>query len=160
MRNALLQSLGVCAAWSFACCPPHGQQPEYPAPQPPPAELPRGWEAIDGVPLEDCAVNCCQMLPEVPQQHTTAYARAHVAVHELILAALEGGGTALELERALKWRLALDAVLLRAQIRGGRRGARQFECGGVAWRFSCWAQGDMGTLVRRWRTEAAVWRRR
>ena len=91
-------------------------QPTFPPPMPPPAggALP-GPEAIDSVTVLDCLLTPCAMLLDVPSQHASAYARAHVDVLGWVEEAASSG-THLELTRALKWYLAMDAVLLRSGI--------------------------------------------
>ena len=72
---------------------------------------------------------------------------------------IEQAQTGDELTRGLKWRLALDAMLLRAPDRGGRRlgtsGAGEIDC-----RFACWRDGDYDKLVHWWQVASAAARRR
>ena len=40
------------------------------------------WEAIDFISVEDCIVNPCMMLEDVPPQHTSAYAKVFVDIFD------------------------------------------------------------------------------
>ena len=92
------------------------------------------------------------MMYDVPQQHTSAYARVMVEILTYIRCATDDE----QLTRGLKWYLAIDAILLRVQDRGGSRGAGEVDA-----RFAAWREGDLHHLIRWWcQATNAAWSRR
>ena len=81
-----------------------------------------GWHAIDNLTVLECPVNPNAMCFDVPHACIAGYAHAQV---DNVLSRIEdaaSSGTEEELARALKWFLALDAIILRTPTRGGSRG--------------------------------------
>ena len=106
------------------------------------------WTAIDRVGSIECAISPCTQLEHVPDDLRTDWARAQAEVLGLVLdgyAEWRATGDQLLLDRALKWHLALPAVLLRAKRRGGRRGDPI-----VTERFAAWRAGRRDDLVTQW----------
>ena len=120
-------------------------RPELPPPLPPTGA--NGWSAIDHLSCLDCFLSPFKQLDEVPDAFTEAWALAMVDVHELFYSAPDGTTRT----RALKWNLALHHMLLRAPIRGGRRGHNE-----IPKRFKAWADGNAAQLVRWWEADRAV----
>ena len=87
------------------------EQPEPPPPSTAPSDSLIGWHAIDNLTVLECAVNPSQMLFDVPHACIAGYANAQVDVLSRIEDAASSG-TEEELARALKWFLALDAIIL------------------------------------------------
>ena len=125
-----------------SACP---TRPELPPPLPPTGA--NDWSAIDHLSCIDCFLSPFKQLDEVPDAFTEAWALAMVDVHELFYSAPDGTTRT----RALKWNLALHHMLLRAPIRGGRRGHNE-----IPKRFKAWADGNAAQLVRWWEADRAV----
>ena len=86
------------------------------------------------------------MLFDVPHACITGYAHAQVDVLSRIEDAASSG-TEEELARALKWFLALDAI-----VRGGSRGNAADI---VSQRLRLWRAEDMTPLVQKWRKDTS-----
>ena len=133
------------------------EQPEPPLPSTAPSDSLIGWHAIDNLTVLDCAVNPSQMLFDVPHACIAGYAHAQVDVLSRIEDAASSG-TEEELARALKWFLALDAIILRTPTRGGSRGNAADI---VSQRLRLWRAEDMPPLVQKWRRDTSLaWDRR
>jgi len=113
------------------------------------------WAAIDFISIEDCVVNPCSMLEDVPSQYTSAYAKVYVDIFSYISGRNAAGDEA-GVVRGLKWFLAADGILLRRPSRGGHLGASA-----TNQRFCEWGEdGDMGSLIYDWRKDChAAWER-
>eukprot|EP00973_Karenia_brevis_P007417 1003315-Karenia_brevis.AAC.1 len=72
-----------------------------------------------------------------------------------VLILIRDASTDEELNRALKWLLALHDILLRLPPRGGRRGR-----GILSHRFAAWADGNLAMLVHWWVRDRASAHRR
>ena len=133
------------------------EQPEPPPPSTAPSDSLIGWHAIDNLTVLECAVNPSQMLFDVPHACIAGYANAQVDVLSRIEDAASSG-TEEELARALKWFLALDAIILRTPTRGGSRGNAADI---VSQRLRLWRAEDMTPLVQKWRRDTSqAWDRR
>ena len=99
------------------------------------------WTAIDHIDVFDCFVSPFRQLDDIPTQFIESWALANVEVHEQYFDAPNDESRI----RALKWILALHQILLRAPLRGGRRGHND-----VPKRFQAWADGDLAYLVQKW----------
>ena len=134
------------------------EQPRPPPPSMTPSDSMLGWHAIDNLTVIECAVNPNAMLSDVPHACVTAYAHAQVDVLSRIEEAASSG-TEDELARALKWFLALDAIILRTPTRGG-------SCGNnadiVSQRLRLWRAENMTHLIQKWPrdTSTQAWDRR
>jgi hypothetical protein len=140
-------------------------QPQFPEPAVPNLdgrrpenadEYGHAWEAIDYITVEECVVNPCSMLEDVPSQYTAAYAKVYVDILTYIEERYAAGDEA-GVTRGLKWFLAVDAILLRSPHRQGQKGTALTNR-----RFSEWGEdGDMGSLIHHWRIDChAAWGRR
>ena len=133
------------------------EQPEPPPPSTTPSESLGGWHAIDNLTVLECTVNPNPMLFDVPHACIAGYANAQVDVLSRIEDAASSG-TEEELARALKWFLALDAIILRTPTRGGSRGNAADI---VSQRLRLWRAEDMTPLVQKWRRDTSqAWDRR
>ena len=114
------------------------------------------WAAINFISIEECVVNPCSMLEDVPSQYTSAYTKVYVNIFSYISGQNAAGDEA-GVVRGLKWFLAADGILLRRPSRGGHLGASA-----TNWRFSEWGEDcDMGSLICDWRRDChAAWERR
>ena len=84
----------------------------------------------------------------MPDVFRTDWARAQSETLALVQAGYaewRASGDQSLVDRALKWHLALPALLLRAKRRGGKRGDAI-----VALRFAAWRAGRRTDLVRQW----------
>ena len=105
-----------------------------------------GRHAIDNLKVVECLNNQNQMLFDVPHACIIAYAHAHVDVLSRVHKAASSD-TEDELARALKWLLAMDAIILRTPMRGGSRGnASDIVSEGLR----LWSTEGMTPLIQRW----------
>ena len=127
---------------------------EPPLPSSAPSDSLIGWHAIDNLTVLECAVNPSRMLFDVPHACIAGYANAQVDV----MSRIDSSSTEEELARALKWLLALDAIILRTPTRGGSRGNAADI---VSQRLRLWRAEDMTPLVQKWRRDTSLaWDRR
>jgi len=97
-------------------------QPQFPEPAVPnlggrrpesAEEYGYSWAAIDSIAIEECVVNPCSMLEDVPLQYTSAYVKVYVDI--FIFSYISGrnaAGDEAGVVRGLKWFLAADGILL------------------------------------------------
>ena len=84
----------------------------------------------------ECANNPCLVLLDVPHKSIIAHEHAKVDALKRILEATSEDETS---TRALKWLLAMDAILLHTPTRGGRRGNAN---GVISHRLRLWQPED------------------
>ena len=116
----------------------HRVLPDLPPSNP---EAGDGWQAINRLGALKSFLCQFPLLQECPEQHKSAWAKAHGYVLQKWRAAL----TKEEVDTALLWMGFLPQALLRKASRGGKVGRAQ-----VAHRFNCIIIGDWGGLVEAW----------
>ena len=102
-----------------------------------------GWSQIDGWGAYECAVSSIMPMEEVPGPFRSSWASALATVLRRVNIALAAGDQT-ELDRSMKWLLALPKLLLRQPRRGGERGQGSGE---VAARFQAVQQSSWGSLL-------------
>ena len=123
--------------------------PAVPAPlQGPLVEDVEGWSEIDSWGAWECAVLCIVPMEDVPPAYRRALARVNLAVY---------GGTQEQIDRAIKWFLALSKLLLREPRREEQRGQGSGE---IAARFEAVREGSWGTLLQLLRPDEEIERSR
>ena len=116
----------------------HRVLPDLPPSNP---EAGDGWQAINRLGALKSFLCQFSLLQECPEQHKSAWAKAHGYVLQRWRAALIKE----EVDTALLWMGFLPQALLRKASRGGKVGRAQ-----VAHRFNCVTIGDWGGLVEAW----------
>ena len=102
-----------------------------------------GWSQIDTWDAFDCSVSSIVPMEEVPGPFRKSWASALAKVLRRVNIALAAGDQT-ELDRSIKWMLALPKLLLRQPRRGGERGQGSGE---VAARFEAVQQSSWGSLL-------------
>ena len=102
-----------------------------------------GWSQIDTWDAFDCSVSSIVPMEEVPGPFRKPWASALATVLKRVNLALAAGDQA-DLDRSMKWLLALPKLLLRQPRRGGERGQGSGE---VAARFEAVRQSSWGSLL-------------
>ena len=103
----------------------------------------QGWNQIDTWDAFDCSASNIVPMEDVPGPFRKIWSTALAIVFRKVNAGLAGGDQE-ELDRALKWLLALPKLLLRQPRRGGERGQGSGE---VAARFEAVQQSSWGSLL-------------
>ena len=131
--------------------------PAIPAPlQGPLVEDEEGWSEVDSWCALECAVSGIVPLKDVPSAFRKAWSAALSTVLARVnLAVL--GGTQEQIDRSLKWFLALPKLLLRELRRGGQQGQGTGE---ISSKFEALREGNWGTLLQLLRRDEEVERMR
>ena len=118
----------------------HRALPDLPPPVPEAGEE-NGWHAIHRLGALNSFLCKFSLLQDCPEQHKSAWARAHGHVLQKWREAF----TQEEIDTALLWLGFLPQALLRKPSRGGKAGRSQ-----VAHRFNCITNADWAGLVEAW----------
>ena len=108
------------------------------------------WHKIDSVDVTDCLLSITPSLQEVPDNHKHQFARAFEVCFQRFQDAAEQQNQK-DVERALKWFLAMPHMLLATPPRGGKAGQQL-----VKRRFDCIVASDYGRLIELFKSDREV----
>ena len=108
------------------------------------------WHKIDSIHVNDCLLSITPAMQEVPNNHKHQFARAFEVCFQRFQDAAEQQNQR-DIERALKWFLALPHMLLASPPRGGKAGQQL-----VKRRFDCIVAEDYGRLIEIFKSDREV----
>ena len=108
------------------------------------------WHKIDSVEVSDCLLSITPSMQEVPNNHKHQFARAFEVCFQRFQDAAEQQNQK-DVERALKWFLAIPHMLLATPPRGGKAGQQL-----VKRRFDCIVASDYGRLIELFKSDREV----